>query len=1052
MKHFHDIGGSNPLMKRYLASLCLLLTIVVRSNAVPDVAGHLPVTATYTIGGTDPDFATITEAVAFLNGGIAQPVTFLIRPGTYTEQISIGSIAGASANNTIMFRSENGDPASVIVTHATTTLENGFVWRLQSCSFFTIRDITIKPTGTQYAAGMILEGTMEKLRIINNIFDTPEAPPFYTEGYGYGIWSYADAYLYASRISDNKFYNGHYGFIFYGSTIAVNFPSVPADSVLNNQFIDQRSDAIHGYYGNSYLFANNTIVSKHNSSRAFFVIDTNNSTFRENNIRVKGDGIRLGSLNNCQLINNFVNVEDVPGSTNDQIGISITGSENKLFYNTVVMREDSPDALAVSMSIGGTLPTEIKNNIFYNMGEGVAVNIQSLYASTSSFISDHNDIYTPMTKLLTWSSLYFGQDHDAYLLSDWTTFSGQDSHSISINPELVSGTDLHAQSPALIGAGTPLTIITDIDGATRHATLPTIGADEFGTVRYHDAAIVSIDEFGVCEAPRGFALVLQNNAVEKITSLQIDWSVNGVSQPPIQWTGEIPRNYQEGISFPELSAATTGTVTLSATISSINQTSDENPSDNESSKTVTFYAPVELGDEAQVFCESQDVVLSVPEGYTYYEWSTGGNIDDWIMLGNENSIVTSAPGEYVITTIDLNNCLSRDSVNIHFEDLAPSAIALNGTTICSGKAISLKGSSTTAGITYQWLKNSQVIAGASSDTWLADQPGTYEVKVSSADCSEVSQPLQIVAGEAPVKPQITIHGNVDLCPTETVKLLVAPAQSTAYQWVKDGGIIPGKTAAEVDINTKGNYKVLAMSMGCTTESDVVAVQQLDRPVRPSVTGPSELCVGNEITISAPSGFTGYLWSTGETTQQIQIRSGGSYSVIVTATCSSLPSESKTVIVKPLPVAVLEFDLSTFTVSKGDSYRWYLNDQLIAGASTQSYSPQKDGTYKAEVQVGNCSAMSNAVTVIITDVEAALEKQIALYPNPVQRYLNVQIPSNLSNSFTVRLTNALGMLNSNLNMTRSDHGFVIDLNGFSSGLYWLEIESASGRLVRKVMIE
>lgn len=1040
-------------MKHYLAVICSLFSFAVFSKPfpVPDVAGPLPVPATYTIGGANPDFATITQAVEFLNGGISQPTTFLIRAGTYSEKISIGSITGSSEVNTIVFKSENGDPTSVIVTHATSTLENSYVWRLQSCNYITIRDITIKPTGSEYAAGMVLEGTMHKLRIINNIFDTPEVPPFYTNGYGYGIWGFPDAYLYASRISENKFYNGHYGFIFHGSTIAVNFPTVPADSVINNHFTDQRSDAIHGYYGNNFLFANNTIVSKHNYSRAFFIVDTNNSVIRENDIHVKGDGIRLGSLNNCQLINNFVNIDDIPGSTNSQKGISISGSGNKLFFNTVVMREDSPDAMAASVSMSGTSLGEVKNNIFYNLGEGIAVSFSSQNVAPTTFVSDHNDIYTPMTKLLTWSD-FFSVQHHAYTLFDWTTFSGQDAHSISMDPELVSSTDLHAQSPALIGAGTPLTVTTDIDGNQRHATLPTIGADEFGTVRYNDVKIVSIYEFGICEEPRGFTIIIQNNAVEKITSLQLDWTINGVSQPPIQWTGEIARNYQEFINLPELPSPTSGSITISAFINTINGTADENPLDNEAGKTVTFYSPVELGDYEQLFCESQDIVLSVPEGYSYYEWSNENN-DEWAIVSNETAIVASAPGKYGITVFDLNGCVWGDTVNIRFEDLTPFALAPNGTTICSSKAVNLNAFSNSSAVTYQWLKNSEIIAGATSQMLQVDQTGTYEVKVSSAHCSDVSAPLIIVAAEAPVKPQITIMGDLTLCPTEVVKLAVSPiAQNNTYQWVKDGLNLPGKTAAELETSTKGSYKVRAIKGGCTAESDIAEVRQLDRPAKPSVTGPSELCDGSEIMLSAPLGFKDYLWSTGEKTQSIKTTKGGSYSVIVSEVCSSLPSENKTVVVKSLPTAVLEFDLGLLTVSKGDAYQWYFDDTLIAGETKQSHAPQKEGTYQAEVKVGNCSAMSNTVTIIIMDVKETADSEISFYPNPVERYLTVNIPSHLTTGCTVRLLNALGMMNAPLNMTPADNGFLIDLDGFSAGLYWLEIQTTRGRYLRKVVVK
>ncbi|RMG94892.1 MAG: hypothetical protein D6706_13045, partial [Chloroflexi bacterium] len=45
-----------------------------------------PLSGDYTIGGSNPDFATISDAVnALLTDGVAGPVNLNIRPGTYEE-------------------------------------------------------------------------------------------------------------------------------------------------------------------------------------------------------------------------------------------------------------------------------------------------------------------------------------------------------------------------------------------------------------------------------------------------------------------------------------------------------------------------------------------------------------------------------------------------------------------------------------------------------------------------------------------------------------------------------------------------------------------------------------------------------------------------------------------------------------------------------------------------------------------------------------------------------------------------------------------------------
>ncbi|MBK6832683.1 MAG: hypothetical protein IPG92_18995 [Flavobacteriales bacterium] len=63
-------------------------------------------TGTKTIGGANPDYATITAAVtALMNQGATGNLTFNIRPGTYTGQYTVGAVPGNYG--TITFKSEN---------------------------------------------------------------------------------------------------------------------------------------------------------------------------------------------------------------------------------------------------------------------------------------------------------------------------------------------------------------------------------------------------------------------------------------------------------------------------------------------------------------------------------------------------------------------------------------------------------------------------------------------------------------------------------------------------------------------------------------------------------------------------------------------------------------------------------------------------------------------------------------------------------------------------------------------------------------------------------
>ncbi len=81
-------------------------------------------TGLYTVGGTTPDFTTVQEACDSLNSqGVSGAVTVAIRNGIYNENVTLDSVSGVSATNTVRFRSENQDSSFVTIASTGTTFE-----------------------------------------------------------------------------------------------------------------------------------------------------------------------------------------------------------------------------------------------------------------------------------------------------------------------------------------------------------------------------------------------------------------------------------------------------------------------------------------------------------------------------------------------------------------------------------------------------------------------------------------------------------------------------------------------------------------------------------------------------------------------------------------------------------------------------------------------------------------------------------------------------------------------------------------------------------------
>lgn len=247
----------------------------------------------------------------------------------------------------------------------------------------------------------------------------------------------------------------------------INFMNVKNYEVSGNLISGLINDINQGFAGthaavwvdglsNGKIF-NNTITNLSNS--------LGNST-------PQSRGIYINASDNI-IYNNFIsNVYSSVNAGGNGIYIN-AGNANKIYYNTIVMNNNSNPKGSACLVIDKATTTEIKNNIFYNSqttGSQYAV-----YANVAKSALDinYNDYYAPVIGFL-------GVERIA--LANWKTATGQDGSSKNILPKFISDvpiTDFHLQDVAsnnsLQGVAI-LEIKTDIDGDPR--VKPYMGADE----------------------------------------------------------------------------------------------------------------------------------------------------------------------------------------------------------------------------------------------------------------------------------------------------------------------------------------------------------------------------------------------------------------------------------------------------------------------------------------------------------------------------------------------------------------------------------------------
>ena len=238
----------------------------------------------------------------------------------------------------------------------------------------------------------------------------------------------------------------------------------------------------------------------------------------------------------------------------------------------------------------------------------------------------------------------------------------------------------------------------------------------------------------------------------------------------------------------------------------------------------------------------------------------------------------------------------------------PSAPSATGVNRCGNGTVTLSASGATGMQQYHWYKN------ATSDTILLIGPAyspsltantTFYVSIydptTTCESGRTAVTAKITKLASPI---ISPNGSLGLCENNSVTIS-APSGYLSYHWNT------GATTQEITVSASGSYFVSAGNDTCSVPSDTLLLTIIPKPTKPliQISGSATICGAGSVKLSAPSGPLGYVWSSGETTQQVIITTSGAYSVIVSENgCASDPSDPvriKTVTAPSIPsVAVI----------------------------------------------------------------------------------------------------------------------------------------------------
>jgi len=215
------------------------------------------------------------------------------------------------------------------------------------------------------------------------------------------------------------------------------------------------------------------------------------------------------------------------------------------------------------------------------------------------------------------------------------------------------------------------------------------------------------------------------------------------------------------------------------------------------------------------------------------------------------------------------------------------------------------------------------------------------------------------------------------------------------------------------------------------------------------------CAGDVITLTTSAEYTSYAWNSGQTTKSIAVTATGIFQVQVTDAfrCTSDYSDPVSVTILNYPVVDLIYDGTKITVKgEAQSYQWYLNEQLIPGATTTVLTPAQSGEYRLVAKNGTCETKSAPLQIVITGVENPLTDQIDIYPIPAFESLSVEMKESLRNAeVSLQLVSVNGSVLSNAIKEQGKLKTNLPTRHLPAGVYFLLIRSANYRLYKRVVI-
>lgn len=315
--------------------------------------------------------------------------------------------------------------------------------------------------------------------------------------------------------------------------------------------------------------------------------------------------------------------------------------------------------------------------------------------------------------------------------------------------------------------------------------------------------------------------------------------------------------------------------------------------------------------------------------------------------------------------------------------------------------------------------------------------------------------------------------SLSLCSnTDTLRLSVgALGTNLSYAWSRSGTPLAftgaNLTITNPLVTNSGSYKVVVTGL-CGADSSQSQVTVNPRPFSPStnlISNPTSYCDSIEVTAgNITTGNTvqwlvdGVLVPGNQNPRWFNITGSVNARQVSPEGCIGTNSLTRFIdkVQVTQPVITRTGDvLSVLNIYNG--YSWFLNGNLITGANSNTLTMTATGTYTVSVSVNQsfitCSSLSDPFVVLVLGLESQSSElsRIALFPNPFNDLLNIQLPENYQGPIAISISDLSGrkVMRISSEEKAQNNVLAVSTDALAPGMYMMTISTSAVTLIQKI---